>query len=294
MAQITYNLAELNGKLITPLQYLKKNKGQIICPDCGGDMKKSSNKSTHYFAHKNNNNNHLTHAIQNLMTPWHLNLQAMFIKKEIRIKIENGYLIADILYDDKTIIEVQNSPISYYHIEKTIELEKQGYDVIWIFNNTERIKFKTEDCKDFFKETRAKILFNQYEKLTLYRNVLINKNDEIIEEDEECLTLNDFVKDPRSVFDIVLRPVKIKKVKKEEHTYRINKLFLNEKTNTPVLKLKEKPIQKPNTTITLKSHNIKKSEMIEKYNNNQYIDYSWFNFLKINGYINKTDTWICR
>lgn len=111
------------GKLVKVLFSGQK----AFCPICKGDVfgKIYMDKENH-FAHKPNP---LCSYSSGNISDWHLKWQSKFLNSEVRYP-QLG-LIADVVLPKKTIIEFQNSRISFEDIRKREIGHKR---MIWLFN----------------------------------------------------------------------------------------------------------------------------------------------------------------
>jgi len=251
MENVKYHLSIYDGCLITPKQYDVSMKGKIKCPDCGGRMMKSSNRDTHYFKHIGDWDKTNQHHIGSSMTQWHLDWQKKYDKTEIRVSTDNSYVILDIfLEDSKTVIEVQHSPLSEKHIEKTIELEKQGYKVIWIFDILSN-NFAEHKMSAFLRNTNAMIIFDYHTHLE--RVVAYDKSFNLFK--REFNFNNNYYES----FALIKKP------KNYKLNNKLQKVFLSDKYFSQKKKVKEdKPKIIPKKEYKPKIKLLKKDEKIKQ------------------------------
>lgn len=110
-------------------------------------------------------NTHTHEGVASEMTPWHVNWQNKFGKREYHFGKTHR---ADVKLDNGYIIEFQNSPISTDEVEKRrIDYEKSEHHIIWVINAEDSLTvtpFKDGRCfVEFGKDTWKYTHFIQYE-----------------------------------------------------------------------------------------------------------------------------------
>lgn len=148
----------LTGENVFIFDYSKKKHGVVHCKDCGGELVAKNKKPDglrripKHYAHKVESD-----CERNNKGEWHLSWQYRFkeldgvdleVRKEIDPVIRNiiseitkdtdykgiprrNHLIADVLYKNELVVEIQYSPISFLDIK---EREMIHNNMIWILN----------------------------------------------------------------------------------------------------------------------------------------------------------------
>ena len=142
-----------NGERISIENAVRGEK--YFCPLCGAPFIIRATESlavkTH-FAHKRG-----TPCIDNWkhdMSEWHYNWQSHFPLecREVIIEKDGIKHIADICINGTTVIEFQHSPISCDEImERNNFYISCGYNVVWVFDATDKIKNSIEETIDPLK-----------------------------------------------------------------------------------------------------------------------------------------------
>lgn len=140
-----------NGERVSIENATKDN--QYFCPSCGEPLivkaKDSWAVRTH-FAHKRGTDcDDWTHD----MSEWHLSWQQQFPEQYREVPIEkNGIKHRADICINNTVIEFQHSPIKGEEIAKRNDFYIScGYQVVWVFDATDKIKNGLEDSIDPMK-----------------------------------------------------------------------------------------------------------------------------------------------
>ena len=110
---------------------------KYFCQFCGEELcRKMGHIRSHHFSHKANSR--CIDSICHDMSEWHINWQNQFpINSQEILKIDsNGKKhIADVLINDKTVVEFQHSNLPYEIFNDRNEFyNSYGYNVIWVFD----------------------------------------------------------------------------------------------------------------------------------------------------------------
>lgn len=112
------------------------------CQFCGEELcRKLGKKRCHHFSHKPNS--YCTDSKWHDMSEWHINWQNQFparFQEILKIDSNGKKHIADVLVDEKIVIEFQHSNLPYeIYNDRNEFYNKMGYKVIWIFDGNKII-----------------------------------------------------------------------------------------------------------------------------------------------------------
>ena len=110
---------------------------KYFCQFCGEELcRKMGHVRCHHFSHKANS--HCTDSIWYDMSDWHINWQNKFptnTQEILKINSNGKKHIADVLINNKTVVEFQHSNLPYEIFNDRNEFYNSfGYNVIWVFD----------------------------------------------------------------------------------------------------------------------------------------------------------------
>ncbi len=143
-----------NGERISIENATKDN--QYFCEECNTPViikAKDSQCMRPHFAHKHKSD--CWYDYENCMSEWHYNWQCCFPKECREFVVVNkktGIKHRADIFINNTVIEFQHSPITAEEIAKRNDFYLDcGYNVVWVFDATDKIKNAIEDTIDPMK-----------------------------------------------------------------------------------------------------------------------------------------------
>ncbi|HEA3935761.1 TPA: competence protein CoiA [Staphylococcus aureus] len=189
-------LVALNEEKERVLATTALRKTQYFCPVCGKEViLKRGLKVISHFAHKHLaeqkcfNNESIKHYKSKLILAQMIQQQGC--KVEIEPFLKEIKQIPDILINNKYVIELQYSPISYKQIlQRTEGLKKMGYKVSWLLNDVDychnKVKFNhfqsmfinpiTRKLHTFNLEKKQIMMFQQIQYIGGHKYVAEKRN----------------------------------------------------------------------------------------------------------------------
>lgn len=153
---------------------------EYFCKHCREKLivkAKNSDKKAPHFCHRKNSDCVVEWA-QHDMSEWHKNWQNYFPLECREVIMKNGSVkhIADVCVD-KMVIEFQHSPISYKNFTGRNQFYTSlGYDVIWVFDATDKVDFRAEEQCYHWKNVQNQFVTNDYNGVFIFFEINDNGN----------------------------------------------------------------------------------------------------------------------